>query len=453
MQATCRATEDTRRVRIPDTASGFPTLRGRAADGRTTDMDKRGFLRTLGGATIGALLGDRAIARFAALPPDVLAQDEAFWTELRAHYRMPDDRIDLEHGFYSRMAEPVFDAFVGHARAVNRDASFFMRSRQVADKLAVRTQLAALAGCPIDELVVTRNTTESLDTVIAGFDWRAGDEAVMAEQDYGAMLDQFALMARRHGIVNRIVSLPQDPRSDDEVVDLYRAAITPKTRLLMCCHLVNITGHVLPVRKIAAMAHERGVPVLVDGAHAFAQLDFAIPDLGCDYYGASLHKWLGCPLGAGLLYVRKDRIAPLWPLYGDRGFADDDIRKLNHTGTHPAHTDLAIADAIAFHRSIGSARKEARLRWLQRHWTTKVRGRPGLTLYTPGEPQRTCAIATVGVDRMTPSALAKALLERYRIWTVPIDHAGVHGVRVTPHCHTTTAELDSLVAALQALAG
>jgi selenocysteine lyase/cysteine desulfurase len=416
-------------------------------------MDKREFLRACGGVTVGTLLGERALAQLAALPPDLLAQEEAFWTELRSQYRMPSDRIDLEHGYYSRMATPVFDAFVEHARTVNLDASHYMRNRQVADKQAARTALAELAGCPIDELIVTRNTTESLDTVIAGFDWRAGDEAVMAEQDYGAMLDQFALMARRHGIENRIVSLPQDPRSDDEIVDLYRAAITEKTRLLMCCHLVNITGHVLPVRKIAAMAHERGVPVLVDGAHAFAQLEFTIPDLGCDYYGASLHKWLGCPLGAGLLYVRKDRIGPLWPLFGDRGYADGDIRKLNHTGTHPAHTDLTIADAIAFHRTIGSARKEARLRWLQRYWTTKVRGQRGVAVYTPNDPLRTCAIATVGLDGWKPAELAKALLERFRIWTVPIDYAGVHGVRVTPHCHTTTAELDALVAALRELAG
>jgi selenocysteine lyase/cysteine desulfurase len=215
---------------------------------------------------------------------------------------------------------------------------------------------------------------------------------------------------------------------------------------------VNITGQILPVRKICDMAHARGVPVLVDGAHSFAQLEFRIPDLGCDYFGASLHKWLGVPLGAGILYVRRDRIAPLWPVFGDAGYADDDIRKLNHTGTHPVHTDLAIRDAIAFHEAIGLARKEARLRFLQQHWTRQVRGVPRIVLNTPTDPARACAIANVGVEGMAPATLAQQLFDRHRIWTVAIDGAGVRGVRVTPGVFTTTAELDRLVAALTELA-
>jgi selenocysteine lyase/cysteine desulfurase len=194
------------------------------------------------------------------------------------------------------------------------------------------------------------------------------------------------------------------------------------------------------------------VQVMVDGAHAFAQLEFAIPDLHCDYYAASLHKWLGCPLGAGILYVRRDRIAELWPMFGDFGFADDDIRKLNHTGTHPVHTDLAINDAIDFHDSIGIRRKEARLRFLQRYWTDRVRGQAGITFNTPSDPARSCAIANVAVARLEPAALAQTLLERFRIWTVAIDSAGVRGVRVTPQLFTTTEELDALVRALRTLA-
>jgi selenocysteine lyase/cysteine desulfurase len=221
----------------------------------------------------------------------------------------------------------------------------------------------------------------------------------------------------------------------------------------MVCHMVNITGQILPVARICDMAHGHGVPVMVDGAHAFAQLEFAIPDLRCDYYGSSLHKWLGCPLGAGILWVRRDRIVPLWPIYGDSSVADDDIRKLNHTGTHPVHTDLAINDAIDFHEGIGIARKEARLRYLQRYWTDQVRGRPGITLNTPSDPARSCAIANVGVAGIEPAALARTLLERHRIWTVAIDSAGVRGVRITPNVFTSTAELDALVGALRALAG
>ena len=406
----------------------------------------------MGGASIGLLLGDRLWAQYAELPPRALAEDEPFWALIREKYRLKPDYINLENGYFSMQSQSVLEAFIGRVREINYEASYYMRTRQFDDKLAARKQLATMAGCSPEELIITRNTTESLDTVIAGVDWKAGDEAVMAAQDYGAMLDMFKLQAKRYGIVNRIVSLPIDPQSDDEIVQLYENAITPKTRLLMVCHMVNITGQILPVRAIVDMAHRRGVDVMVDGAHAFAQLDYRIPELGCDYYGASLHKWLGTPLGAGILYVRADKIAKLWPVFADASMADTDIRKLNHTGTHPVHTDLAITNAIAFHDSIGIQRKEARLRYLQNYWTSRVRGTRNIVLNTPADPKRSCAIANVGVGSMAPAALAKTLLEKYRVWTVAIDTANVHGVRITPQMFTTTGELDTFVRALKELA-
>jgi len=414
-------------------------------------MNKRTFLKTAARASVGALIAPELLARLADAAPLELAQDDAFWTALRGKYRLTPDYINLENGYYAMQAEPVLEAFIGHVRRLNYEASRYMRTVRVEEKNRVRERLAGLAGCSPEEIIITRNTTESLDTVISGYDWKAGDEAVMAAQDYGAMLDQFKLMAHRHGIVNKVVSLPMDPTSDDDVVQLYANAITPKTRLLMVCHLVNITGHVLPVRKIADMAHAKGVDVMIDGAHAFAQMDFRIPDLGGDYYGASLHKWLGAPMGSGILYVRKDKIPGLWPIYGDESQALDAIGKLNHTGTHPCHTDMGISDAIDFHETIGVARKEARLRWLQQYWTTKVRGTRRIVLYTPSDPARTCAIANVGIEGMTPADLAKALFDKYKVWTVAINNAGVHGVRVTPQLFTTTAELDVLIRALNEL--
>ncbi len=417
-------------------------------------MNKRDFLRATSAASVGVALSDvkSLFAAAAHVPAAELAQDEAFWATIRAKFKLKADYINLENGYYCMQPQEVLEAFIGRVREINTEASYYMRTRQYDDKLAVRQRLAGLAGCSADELIITRNTTESLDTVIAGFDWKPGDEAVMAEQDYGAMLDQFDLQARRYGMVNRRVLLPLDPKSDEEIVNLYAGAITPKTRLLMVGHMVNITGHILPVRKIVDMAHARNVQVMVDGAHAFAHLDFKIPDLDCDYYGASLHKWLGANLGAGILYVRKDRIEKLWPVYGDKGMADTDIRKLNHTGTHPVHTDLAIMNAIDFHESIGIARKEARLRYLQNYWTKQVRGVPRVALNTPSDPRRSCAIANVGVEGVAPKELSKRLLEKYRIWTVAIDTANVHGARITPHLYTTTAELDAFVRALREIA-
>jgi selenocysteine lyase/cysteine desulfurase len=421
-------------------------------------FSKRQFLGTLAGSFVASATPslaaiERDFAQVATVAAPALAQAGAFWESIRRQYGVTRDFIQLENGYYSLAADPVLDSYIRHVREVNAISSYYMRTKQVDDKLAVRHELARLLGCADDELIVTRNTTESLDTVIAGFDWKAGDEAVMAEQDYGSMLDMFRLQARRHGMVNRIVSVPMHPKSDDEIVEVYERALTPKTRLLMVCHMINITGQILPVRKIVEMAHRRGVQVMVDGAHTFGQLDFKITDLGaCDYYGSSLHKWLGAPLGAGILYVRRDRVAPLWQLYGDATYPEDDIRKLNHTGTHPAATDLAIGDAIHFHDAIGIARKSARLHYLQRYWTDKVRGVKRIVLNTPEPPERSCAIANVGIEGVAPADLAKSLLDKYRIFTVAIDSAGVRGVRVTPQVFTTANELDALVTALREIA-
>jgi selenocysteine lyase/cysteine desulfurase len=423
-------------------------------------MHKREFLRTLGGAsigislhgTVGAFLPAELLRYAAERPASVLAEDEAFWTAMRAHYAPTTEYVNLENGYYSVQAGPVLEAFITHVRRLNVAGSRYMRTALVPDKTRVRDRLAVVAGCAPDELIITRNTTESLDTVIAGYDWKPGDEAVMAAHDYGAMLDMFRLQARRYGMVNRVVDVPLHPASDDDIVRVYADAITPRTRLLMLCHLVNITGQILPVRAIADMAHARGVDVMVDGAHAFAQLDFRIPDLGVDYYGASLHKWLGAPLGAGLLYVRRDKIAGLWATFADASMADTDIRKLNHTGTHPAHTDLAIENAIAFHEGIGIARKEARLRFLQQYWTAKARAIPGVVVNTPADPSRACAIANVGIPAMKPRDLMATLFDKYHIWTVGIDNSVVRGVRVTPHVYTTVGELDRFVRALGELA-
>ena len=418
-------------------------------------MNKREFLRRSAGVGLGVLLGETVWARYADVPAERLAEDEAFWTAIRSKYRLKPDYINLESGYYSIQATPVLEAFIEKVREINYQGSYYLRTTQVPDKARVRDRLAAIAGCAPGELCITRNTTESIGTVVSGKDWKAGDEAVMAEQDYGHMIAQFKLMARRHGIVNKIVNVPADPRTDDEIVQRYASAITPRTRLLMVSHIINVTGQILPVQKIADMAHARGVDVLVDGAHAFAHFDFRIPDLHVEYYAASLHKWLGCPLGTGILYVKREKIPALWPIFADWRMTDDtDVMKLNHTGTHPVHTDLAIESAIAFHESIGIQRKEARLRYLQQYWTTRVRALPNVIMNTPADPARTCAIANVGIRGITPADFAKTLLDKHRIWTNAVDSesAGVRGVRVTPHMFILPRELDQLVKAITEIA-
>ena len=227
-----------------------------------------------------------------AVTPAILAGDEDFWATIRQGYRLKPDFINLENGYYNFIPEQVLERFIEHVREVNYHGSWYMRTKRVEDKKAMAAKLAAVAGCSPDELIVTRNTTESLDMIIGGLDWNPGDEAVFAEQDYGSMRDMFSQVSKRYGVVNKVVSVPNHPESDEEIVNLYASAITGKTKLLMICHMINITGQILPVRKICDMAHKRGVEVMVDGAHAFGHFAFKIPDLQCDYYGSSLHKWM-----------------------------------------------------------------------------------------------------------------------------------------------------------------
>ncbi|MDH3651851.1 MAG: aminotransferase class V-fold PLP-dependent enzyme [Saprospiraceae bacterium] len=418
-------------------------------------MKKRHFLKTITTAPLlfrGAFKTlEQLMPAFSDLSAEALAGEESFWMEVRRGYRLKPDYINLESGYYCITPQETLENFLHHVREVNYQGSYYMRTVRVGNKAAVATRLSEILGCSPQEVIVTRNATESLDTVIGGFDWKPGDEAVMAEQDYFAMLEMFRLQAKRHGIINKLVSVPNHPTSDEEIVDLYASAITPRTRLLMVCHIINITGQILPIRKICDMAHSRGVEVMVDGAHAFGHFDFKIADLNCEYYGSSLHKWLSTPLGAGLLYVRKDKVKGLWPLFGDPR-EPDDILRLNHTGTHPVHTDLAIGNAIDYMERLGLERKEARLRYLQRYWSSKVRDWDGIKVNTPTEPQRSCGIGNVGIEGMKPAEMADRLMKEHRIFTVAIDGAGVHGCRISPNVFTTIKELDIFVEALRMLA-
>jgi selenocysteine lyase/cysteine desulfurase len=418
-------------------------------------MDKRTFLKNMGLISLGGMLSIDSLAELVKSKSSVasveLAGDEEFWASIRKGYKLKPSFINLENGYYNFLPEQTLQKFIDHVREINFQGSYYMRTVQFENKKLMAAKLAAVAGCSPEELIITRNTTESLDMIIGGLDWKQGDEAVMAEQDYGAMLEMFNQVSKRYGVIKKVVSVPNHPQSDDEIVNLYASAITERTKLLMVCHMINITGQILPVRKICDMAHAKGVQVMVDGAHSFAHFKFAIPELNCDYFGSSLHKWLSVPLGAGLLYVKKEKIGNIWPLLAEGERKPDDISRLNHIGTHPAHTDLTIADAIDFYNIIGVERKEARLRYLQNYWTSKVRNLPNVILNTPADPVRSCGIANVGIKGMKPSELGDILFNKYTIYTAPIDGAGVHGCRITPNVYTTTADLDVLVKALTEL--
>lgn len=418
-------------------------------------MHKRQFIKNLVLTSMGAPLGFTALAKSfekkAHLSPLALASDDAFWDEIRKQYLLKPDYINLENGYYNFLPQPLLNKYIEHIKEVNYQGSYYMRTVQFENKKNITTKLAKLAGCSPDQLIITRNTTESLDMIIGGLDWKAGDEAIMALQDYGAMLDMFEQIKNRYGVVKVMLSVPNHPKNDQEIIDLYKNAITPKTKVILVSHMINITGQILPIKEICAMAHEKGVQVIVDGAHAFAHIKYSIEDLGCDYYAASLHKWLSTPLGAGLLYVQKDNIKKVWPLLADGEKDPNKINRLNHTGTHPVHTDLTISDSIDYYNMIGVERKEARLRYLQNYWTEKVNNLPNVILNTPTTANRSCAIANVGIKGIAPGELAKRLLKEHNVFTVAIDYANVQGCRICPNLYTTTQELDSFVLAIKKL--
>lgn len=418
-------------------------------------MKKRTFLKGLALAGLTTPFSRNGMAglieKAGQIPAEQLAADDDFWTAIRGNYRLKPDYINLESGYYNILPQSLLEKYLKHIREINYQGAYYMRTVQFENKKKMAAKVAGLLGCGEDELILTRNTTESLDMIISGFPWQSGDEAIMAEQDYGSMLEMFKQVSRRYGTVNKVVSVPNHPDSDEEIVALYENAITPKTKLLMICHMINITGQILPVRKICDMAHSKGVQVMVDGAHAVAHIEVNIPELHCDYYGASLHKWLCAPLGEGMLFVKKEHIPLIWPIFAESNQPTDDIARLNHTGTLPVHSDLAISDAVDFYQSIGGAKKEARMRYLQQYWTSQVRDLPNVIVNTPKEPMRACGIANVGIRNMLPADLANTLLQKYKIYTVAIDGANVHGCRITPNIFTTTAELDVFVKALAEL--
>lgn len=418
-------------------------------------MHKRQFIKNIVLTSMGAPLGFAGLAKSfeqkAHLSPLALASDDSFWDEIRKQYLLKPDYINLENGYYNFLPQPLLNKYIEHIKEVNYQGSYYMRTVQFENKKNITAKLAKVAGCSPDQLIITRNTTESLDMIIGGLDWKAGDEAIMALQDYGAMLDMFEQIKNRYGVVKVMLSVPNHPKNDQEIIDLYKNAITPKTKAILVSHMINITGQILPIKEICAMAHEKGVQVIVDGAHAFAHIKYSIEDLGCDYYAASLHKWLSTPLGAGLLYVQKDNIKKVWPLLADGEKDPNKINRLNHTGTHPVHTDLTISDSIDYYNMIGVERKEARLRYLQNYWTEKVNNLPNVILNTPTTASRSCAIANVGIKGIAPGELAKRLLKEHNVFTVAIDYANVQGCRICPNLYTTTQELDSFVLAIKKL--
>ena len=382
-----------------------------------------------------------------------LKRDENYWKKVADMYHQNVKFINLESGYFSPSPESVKDYWVNYVNEINESPSYYMRNRQTEMREKVRKTLADYAGVQTDELILTRNTTESMNIIIQGIKLEKGDEILRTNLEYPNIIQALDMRERRFGTKVRIVDVPIHPKSQQEIVDMVIGAVNKKTKVILISHMVFLNGQVFPVKEVCAKAREMGLETIVDGAHSFSHVDMDVSEIGCDYYGSSLHKWLGAPLGNGLLYVKKGNAERLWPLYGDTAYDDDNIMKLEHLGTRPCSDQNGIIPAVDFNLEIGKKEKSERLKFLQMRWASELKDNKNIILNTPLGEGQSYGIANVGVKNLRPSELADKLFDDHNIFTVPIDDdRGIRGVRVSPNLYSTVEDIDKFIEAMLTIA-
>lgn len=425
-------------------------------------MSRRRFLRrSVAAGAVGTLalrddsieLVRAAVARRADTPPVELATDEDFWIQIQQAYTIDRSMINFNNGGVSPSPRVVQDAMRRHLEFANNAPAKIMWQLQDPQVENVRARLARAFGCATEEMAITRNASESLEICIYGIDLKPGDEVLATELDYPRMIMTYRQRELRDGIVLRLIPIAVPVQALDDVVEAYRRAITPRTRVILVSHMVFANGQIFPVRDIVKLGRAHGIPVIVDGAHAFAHIAFQRDDLDCDYYGVSLHKWLTAPHGTGMLYVRESKIDSLWPLMAAAIERKTDIRKFEEIGTHPAANFLAIAEALTLYQAIGAQRKEARLRYLRDRWARRLMQDKRVRLLTRLEPEHSCGVATFAIDGIDLGKVHAYLWEKHKIFTVYIDYPEkknvVTGIRVTPNTYSTIEEIDMFARAIE----
>ena len=384
--------------------------------------------------------------------PDQIAQDEDFWHEIQQAFTVDRSLVNLNNGGVSPAPAIVQQAMKAHLDYMNQAPVYTMWRILQPQAEGVRQRLAREFGASAEEIALTRNASEGLQICQNGFDFEPGDEVLTTTQDYGRMINTFKQRERRDGIVLKQFSIPIPAEDPDEIVRLFEANITPKTKAILMCHIINITGQILPVKGVVQMARKRGIPVIVDGAHSFAHFAFKQEDLDCDYFATSLHKWLLAPIGTGMLYVRKNKIKDLWPMQAATEARDEDIRKFEEIGTHPEANQIAISEALTFHQGIGAENKEARLRCLRDYWANRLLEHDRIYLNTSQDPRFSCCIGNVGIRGIDTTLVGKYMWDEHRIIITPIKHKEFEGARVTANVYTTIEELERFCDAMEYLA-
>ena len=394
---------------------------------------------------------DKAVHNAEGLSADTLATEEDFWYAIQQSFTVSPGIVNLNNGGVSPAPKTVQEAMKRYYDYCNEAPSYYMWRILDQGREPLRLNLAKVAGCDAEEIAINRNSSEGLETVIFGLQLKAGDEVVATRQDYPNIINAYKQRELRDGIKMVWINLELPSEDENYLVQQYVKAFTAKTKIVHITHIINWNGQILPVKKIAAEAHKRGIEVVVDGAHSFAHFDFKIPDLDADYFASSLHKWLYAPIGTGLLYVKKDKIKNIYPLFAtSENPLKDDIRKFENLGTRPFFIEQAIGKAIEFHEMIGIERKEKRLHYLKNYWMEKVKHLPNVILNTSLDPKWGCAIGNIGFEGKKPGELDAFLFEKYKIHTVGIVWENINGVRITPNIYTTTKNLDLLVEGITA---
>jgi selenocysteine lyase/cysteine desulfurase len=396
---------------------------------------------------IGALFRANVVAGDRSA--EELAEDEAYWTEIQRAFDTDRTIINLNNGGVSPTPSHVLEAMIRDLKFTNESPADHMWRLLEPRVESVRRDLARDFGCDPEEMAITRNASEANEIMIMGLDLRRGDEVVVTNQNYGRMINTWKQRERREGIVLKQVSFKVPPSSLSYIADQIKAAVTPRTKAIEFPHITNLTGQIMPVKEMMDFAKPRGIEVLIDGAHAFAHFPFTRDEIGADYYGTSLHKWLLAPIGTGFLYVRKEKQKSLWPLMAATPEQDDNIRKYEEIGTHPAANHNAISAALAFHRGIGAERKIARLRFLRDRWAKRLLAEsPRVKVLTPLDSKTSGAIGLFNVDGLDLAKLGGWLMANYRIVNTPIFHPEFNGIRITPNVYTTLDEIDTFADAV-----
>jgi selenocysteine lyase/cysteine desulfurase len=420
-------------------------------------MDRRQVMQIATGAVslvaFQANAAERAATASAAVAgrtPEEVARDEDYWMDIRNAFTIERNVINFNNGYASPAPIPVQDAAKRYMDYSNMGPIQTMVTMLYPQIEQVRQNLARVAGCDPEEMAIVRNASEANEIVQYGIDLKPGDEVLTTDQDYPRMLMTFRQRERREGIVLKTISFPVPVTSSDDLYNRIAQAVTPKTKLILICHITNRTGVIFPVRRIADMAHAKGIPLMVDGAHAFNHFPFKLSELNCDYYGVSLHKWTCAPIGTGFLYVRKERIAKTWSLMASSDKQVNDIRKFEEIGTHPAAEPNAISEALVFNENIGIARKTARLRYLRDRWAHRLRDNAKVKILHSESPELSAGIGFIGFNGVDAGKMYETLLTKHNIITARVELPGQYdGLRVTPHIYSTLRDVDTFADAVE----